>query len=82
MTMLYYVLLVVMANYPVNIVERPKDVLSCVLVLILMFFNYAVIFSALYRQLLLYRRQQSERILQEQKIFLKSSLKTSSEYEN
>ena len=44
MTMLYYVLLVVMANYPVNIVERPKDVLSCVLVLILMFFNYAVIF--------------------------------------
>ena len=70
MTMLYYVLLVVMANYPVNIVERPKDVLSCVLVLILMFFNYAVIFSALYRQLLLYRRQQSERILQEQKNLL------------
>ena len=74
MTMLYYVLLVVMANYPVNIVERPKDVLSCVLVLILMFFNYAVIFSALYRQLLLYRRQQSERILQEQKNLLEEQL--------
>lgn len=74
MTMLYYVLLVVMVNYPTNIVKRPDDVFSCILVLILMFFNYATIFSALYRQLLLYRKQQGERILQEQKISLETQL--------
>lgn len=74
MTLLYYLLLAVIANYPVNITARPEDVPACVLVLLLMFFNYATIFSALYRQLLLYRKLQSERILQEQKNSLEAQL--------
>ncbi len=74
MTVLYYVLLVVIVNYPTNITNRPEDVFVCVLVLILMFFNYATIFSALYRQLLLYQKQQSERLLQEQTYSLKIQL--------
>ncbi len=74
MTLLYYVLLAVMLYYPSNIENRPADVLPCVLVLLLMFFNYATIFSALYRQLLLYRKQQNERVLQEQKSALEGQL--------
>lgn len=74
MTLLYYILLTVMVYYPSNISNRPGDVLPCVLVLILMFFNYATIFSSLYGQLLLYRKQQSERALQEQKASLEAKL--------
>ena len=74
MTMLYYILLVVVVQFPTNIIYRPEDTFLCVLVLILMLFNYATIFSALYRQLLLYRKQQSERILQEQKNTLEAQL--------
>lgn len=74
MTVLYYVLLTVINNYPANIVNRPEDTPACILVLILMLFNYATIFSALYRQLLLFRRQQSERALQEQKNYLEAQL--------
>lgn len=74
MTILYYILLVVMVQFPTNIVERPEDMFPCILVLILMLFNYATIFSALYRQLQLYRRQQSELILQEQKKALEAQL--------
>lgn len=74
MTMLYYVLLIVIVQYPTNIVNRPEDVFLCVLVLVLMFFNYATIFYALYNQFLVYRKQQSERILQEQKYSLETKL--------
>lgn len=74
MTLLYYLLLAVMIYYPSNIANRPGDVLPCVLVLILMFFNYATIFSSIYGQLLLYRKQQSERALQEQKASLEVKL--------
>lgn len=74
MTMLYYILLVVMVQFPTNIVNRPKDMFPCILVLLLMFFNYGTIFSALYRQLLLYEKQQSERVLQEQKNTLEAQL--------
>ena len=74
MTLLYYILLTVMVYYPSNISNRPGDVLPCVLVLILMFFNYATIFSSIYGQLLLYRKQQSERALQEQKASLEAKL--------
>lgn len=74
MTMLYYILLVVAVQYPVNIVNRPEDMLLCILILLLMFFNYGTIFSALYRQLQLYRKQQSERVLQEQKNMLEAQL--------
>lgn len=74
MTMLYYILLTVVVQFPTNIVNRPEDTFLCILVLLLMFFNYSTIFSALYRQLQLYRKQQSERVLQEQKNALESQL--------
>ena len=74
MTMLYYLLLVVAAQFPTNIIERPEDMFLCILILILMLFNYATIFSALYRQLLLYRKQQAERVWQEQKNTLEAQL--------
>jgi len=74
MTMLYYVLVAVVVDFPTNIAERPEDAPVCVLILILMFFTYATMFSALYRQLLLNRKQQSERILSEQKYSLELQL--------
>lgn len=74
MTMLYYVLLAAVANYPTNISERPEDTPVFVLILLLMIFTYATMFSALYRQLLLYRKRQSERILMEQKHSLEMQL--------
>ncbi len=64
MTLLYYILLTVTVQYPTNIVNRPEDVFQCILVLLLMLFNYGTIFSALYRQFLLYRKQQNEYVLQ------------------
>ncbi len=74
MTMLYYLLLVVVVQFPTNIVNRPEDMPLCILVLLLMVFNYGTIFSALYGQLLLYRKQQSERIWQEQHLALEAQL--------
>lgn len=74
MTMLYYVLLVVVVQFPTNITQRPEDTFLCVLLLVLMLFNYGTIFTALYRQLQLYRRQQSERVLIEQKNTLEARL--------
>lgn len=73
-TMLYYLLLIIVSQYPTNIVERPKDVLPCVLILVLMFFTYGTIFYALYRQLQLHRKRQSELRLQEQKNLLEAKL--------
>ncbi len=74
MAILYYVILVVTVQFPVNIINRPEDTLLCVLILILMVFNYCTIFASLYRQFLLYQRKQSERILTEQKHMLKAQL--------
>lgn len=74
MTMLYYVLLAVVSNFPTVISERPEDAPVCVLILILMFFTYATMFTALYRQLQLHRKQQSERVLSEQKHSLELQL--------
>ncbi len=74
MTALYYVLLAVFPNFPVIITARPQELPTFVLIMVLMPMTYAVIFSALYRQLLLYRRQQEERILQEQKNALEVQL--------
>lgn len=74
MTMLYYVLVAVVADFPTNIAERPEDAPLCILILTLMFFTYATMFTALYRQLLLNRKQQSERILSEQKHSLELQL--------
>lgn len=74
MTMLYYVLLVVVVQFPTNITNRPEDTFLCVLVLILMLLNYGTIFTALYRQLLVYREQQRARSLLEQKNMLEAQL--------
>lgn len=74
MTFLYYILIAFMLYYPTNIVERPEDAFTCVLVLVLMLFHYATIFSALYRQILLCQKQQNERVLQEQKMMLTEQL--------
>ncbi len=74
MTALYYLLLAIFANFPVIITARAQELPAFILILILMPMTYAVIFTALYRQLLLYRKQQSERILQEQKNRLEAQL--------
>lgn len=74
MTMLYYVLLALVVNFPVNIIYRPEDTFLCVLILVLMLFNYGTLFTSLYRQLLLYQKQQGERILLEQKNMLEAQL--------
>ncbi len=74
MTMLYYLLLVIVVQFPTNIVNRPEDMFLCIVVLTLMVFNYGTIFSALYGQLLLYRKQQGERIWQEQHLALEAQL--------
>jgi len=76
MTMLYYVLVVVVADFPTHIEERPEDAPVLVLILLLMFFTYATMFVSLYRQLLLHRKQQSERILLEQKHSLELQLES------
>lgn len=73
-TMLYYLLLGIVSQYPTNIVNRPDDVLVCVLILVLMFFTYGTMFYALYRQQQLHRKQQSELRLQEQKNLLEAKL--------
>ncbi len=74
MTALYYILLAVMSNFPELITARPQELVSYFLILILMPMTYGTIFISLYRQLLLYRKQQSERILQEQKLSLEARL--------
>lgn len=74
MTALYYVLLAVFAEYPVVITSRPQEFPAFILILVLMPMTYATIFTAMYRQLLLYRKQQSERILVEQKNSLEAQL--------
>ncbi len=74
MTMLYYILLAVTMRNAASIMGNPENIFQCILMLALMLFNYATIFTSLYRQLMLYRKQQSERILQEQKNMLKAQL--------
>ncbi len=74
MTALYYLLLAVFANFPTVITARPQELPAFVVVLVLMPMTYATIFAALYRQLLLYRKQRSERVLQEQKNTLAAQL--------
>lgn len=74
MVALYYLLLIVMANFPTIITKREEYMPALLLLLVLMPLTYATIFVSLYRQLLLYRKRQSERIWQEQKIHLEAQL--------
>lgn len=74
MTALYYLLLAVTANFPVVITKRPQELPAFLLIMALMPMTYATILAAMYRQLLLFRRQQSERMLREQKNILEMRL--------
>ena len=74
MTALYYLLLAVMANYPVIVTKRPQELLAFLLVIALMPMTYVTIFAAMYRQLLFFRKQQGERMLLEQKNSLEARL--------
>lgn len=74
MTGVYYILLAVSANFPVLITDRPQELPVFLLILVLMPMTYATMFIAMYRQLLLYRKQQGERLLQEQKNTLEAQL--------
>lgn len=74
MTALYYLLLAVMAFFPVSITKRPQELLAFLLIMALMPMTYATIFAAMYHQLLLFRKQQSERMLREQKNALEMRL--------
>ena len=74
MTVLYYLLLAVMANYPTILAKRPQELPAFLLVMVLMPMTYATIFVAMYSQLLFFRKQQSERMLLEQKNSLEARL--------
>lgn len=74
MTALYYLLLAVMVNFPVVVTKRPQELPAFLLIMALMPMTYATILTAMYRQLLLFRRQQSERMLREQKNVLEMRL--------
>lgn len=74
MTALYYLLLVVTANFPVLVTKRPQELPAFLLVMALMPMTYATILTAMYRQILLFQRQQSERMLREQKNVLEMRL--------
>lgn len=74
MMALYYLLLSVKTFFPVNIVYRPQELPAFVLIMALMPMTYATVLLSLYRQLLLHRKQQSERSLSEQKRSLEMQL--------
>ena len=74
MTALYYLLLAVTANFPVLVTKRPQELPAFLLVMALMPMTYATILTAMYRQILLFQRQQSERMLRERKNVLEMRL--------
>lgn len=74
MAAIYYLLLAVMANYPVIVTKRPQELLAFLFVIMLMPMTYATILVAMYRQLLFFRKQQSERMLLEQKNTLEAQV--------
>ncbi len=74
MTMLYYVLLVIMSEFPTHINTRPVYFAGFALLLILMVFNYLIIFASLHRQYKLYESEMAESILKEQKQTLENQL--------
>lgn len=74
MSAFYYVLLNMALNQPTVVTGRPEAVPVAVMILVLMPLTYATIFASLYRQLLLYRKQQEELIWKEQNIQLEARL--------
>lgn len=76
MSAFYYVLLNMALNQPTVVTNRPEAVPEAVMILFLMPLTYATIFASLYRQLLLYRKQQEELIWKEQSIQLEARLES------
>ena len=70
----YYMLLVVMSGFPSPIEHRRADIPAYLLVLLLLPCIYATIFISLYQQLLLYRREKNDHMLQAQKRQLETRL--------
>ncbi len=74
MTVLYYILLLIMSEFPTHINTRPVYFISFALLLILMVFNYLIIFASLHRQYKLYESEKTESVLKEQKQTLETQL--------
>ncbi len=74
MTVLYYILLLVMSEFPTHINSRPEYFGGFALLLVLMVFNYLIIFASLHRQYKLYESEKAESILKEQKQALQNQL--------
>lgn len=74
MTVLYYILLVIMFEFPVRITARPEHLPAFLLVMLLMVLNYIIIFFSLYHQYKIYEQEKAERVLQEQKLSLEAQL--------
>ncbi len=74
MTVLYYILVLVMSEFPTHINTRPAYFVGFALLLLLMVFNYLIIFASLHRQYKLYESEITESRLQEQKQSLQNQL--------
>ncbi len=74
MTVLYYILLLIMSEFPIHINDRPEYFVGFALLLLLMVFNYLIIFASLHRQYKLYESEKAESVLKEQKISLENQL--------
>ncbi len=74
MTVLYYILLLVMSEFPTHINTRPVYFIGFGLLLVLMVFNYIIIFASLYRQYKLYESEKTKSVLKEQKLSLENQL--------
>ncbi len=74
MTMLYYLLLWLMAEYPSHITHRPEIVPALLVVLLLMVFSYIVMFLSLSRQYRLYETEKSQQVLRERNLALEAQL--------
>ncbi len=76
MTVIYYVLILIMSEYPAHINSRPEYFTGFGLLLVLMVFNYLIIFYSLHRQYRLYEIEKAERLLREQKTALEAQLES------
>ncbi len=74
LTMLYYLLLWLLTEYPSHIEHRPEIIPTLSVVLILMVFSYIVMFLSLNRQYLLYEREKTEQLLRERNLSLEAQL--------
>lgn len=74
MAAIYYVLLIVQSEFPIVIVERTDELPAFILTLMLMPLVYGTMFISLYRQLQVYRKTESDRVLQEQTLHLERQL--------